>query len=296
MNIALGKYSPYNTIIHRLDARVKLIGFILLIVSVFLNYGKTSEYGAFTNLVIYFGIFLLLIIIMIIGKVSFIRLFKSLKALWFMILLLLLLNIFFSTNKSGDYFTIGSWDYAFYYAAVINTAYIFLRLVLVLAMTNIFTSTTKPLEMTGALEWLLYPLKLIKIPVHKFAMAISLALRFIPTLIEEANRIMKAQASRGVDFTHGKFKDKIKAVIALIIPLFISAFTTSGELADAMEARGYDPDAKRTKYKTYKWSVKDTITCILLAGLLTGMILLASIYRFDIRDFLKDIMWLPRLK
>jgi energy-coupling factor transport system permease protein len=106
-------------------------------------------------------------------------------------------------------------------------------------------------------------------------MAISLALRFIPTLAEETDKIMKAQASRGVDFKQGKFKDKIKAIVSLIIPLFMSAFMTSGELADAMEARGYDPNAKRTRYRAYRWSLKDTCGVILSALFLAGMIVLA---------------------
>ena len=159
--------------------------------------------------------------------------------------------------------------------AIINVVYIFVRLVLVLMVTNILTQTTKPMELTASLEWLFYPLKLIHIPVHKFAMALSLALRFVPTLQEQTSRIMKAQASRGVDYKQGKFKEKIKALVSLIIPLFMSAFLTSGELADAMEARGYDPDGKRTKFKTDTWGMRDTISVIFLCLFTAGFITLA---------------------
>ena len=118
-----------------------------------------------------------------------------------------------------------------------------------LGLTLVLTATTKPLELTNALEWFMKPLKVIKFPVHEIAMTISLALRFIPTLLEETDRIMKAQASRGVDFQNGKFSEKFRAIISLIVPLFISALQRSEELANAMEARGYDPSAERTKFR-----------------------------------------------
>ena len=124
-------------------------------------------------------------------------------------------------------------------------------------LTMILTSTTKPLDLTYALEWYMTPLKVIKFPAHEVAMVISIALRFIPTLLDETTRIMKAQESRGVDFKHGKFSARLKAIVSLIIPLFISAFQRSEELADSMEARGYDPSAQRTRYRILKFHWKD---------------------------------------
>lgn len=293
MNITLGKYQAYNTIFHKMDCRIKLIGLIIFMVASFLNYGLTKVNGAYSNLIVYIVLFVILFIFTLISKTSFLQLFKSLKALWVMLLFLLIIQIFLpSANVSGDIaFNIFNRD--IYYSTIINLAYIFLRLILIMMLTNIFTSTTKPMEITSAMEWLLYPLKLIKVPVHKLAMAISLALRFIPTLIEETNRIMKAQASRGVDYKQGKFKEKLKAIIALIIPLFMQAFITSGELADAMEARGYDPNAKRTRYRGNKWTLKDTISVILLACFLSGMITLAII-KFDYTSIFPSLS-LPKL-
>ncbi len=293
MNITLGKYQAYNTIFHKMDCRIKLIGLIIFMVASFLNYGLTKVNGAYSNLIVYIVLFVILFIFTLISKTSFLQLFKSLKALWVMLLFLLIIQIFLpSANVSGDIaFNIFNRD--IYYSTIINLAYIFLRLILIMMLTNIFTSTTKPMEITSAMEWLLYPLKLIKVPVHKLAMAISLALRFIPTLIEETNRIMKAQASRGVDYKQGKFKEKLKAVVALIIPLFMQAFITSGELADAMEARGYDPNAKRTRYRSNKWTLKDTISVILLACFLSGMITLAII-KFDYTSIFPSLS-LPKL-
>lgn len=290
MNTSFGKYLPYNSFVHHIDARIKLIDVIIFMVAIFMTYSD----NAFMNLTIYAVIFILLILLSFIAKVSFLSIFKSMAALWMMLLFVLILNVFFTKPTDptiGIAFTIGSVN--IYWIAIINVLYVFSRLLLVVMITNIFTSTTKPMEMTNALEWLLFPLSLIKIPIHKFAMAISLALRFIPTLQEETERIMKAQASRGVDYKQGKMKEKIKALIALIIPLFMTAFTTSGQLADAMEARGYDPNAKRTKYKTDRFSYRDVIAIIFSLIILTSIILLA-IYHFDIYEMLN--ITIPRVK
>lgn len=293
MNITLGKYQAYNTVFHRMDCRIKLIGLIIFMVASFLNYGLSQTYGAYSNIIVYICLFVMLFIFTLISKTSFLQLFKSLKAMWLMLIFLLLIQIFLpSTKVSGDIaFTV--FNRNIYYSTIINLSYILIRLILVMMMTNIFTSTTKPMEITTAMEWLLYPLKFIKVPIHKLAMALSLALRFIPTLIEETNRIMKAQASRGVDYKQGKFKEKIQAIISLIIPLFMQAFITSGELADAMEARGYDPNAKRTRYRSNKWSIKDTVSVILLACFLSGMITLAVI-KFDYTSIFPSLN-LPKL-
>lgn len=282
MNTSLGKYQAYNTFVHRMDPRVKLCSMIILMVSIFLTYTENP----FMNLTIYAAIFILLLILGLLAKTSFLSIFRSLLGIWVMILFVLILNVFFTKPTNPDVgiaFTIGSLK--IYWLAIINLLYVFSRLLIVIMITNIFTSTTKPMEMTNALEWLLFPLSLIKIPVHKFAMAISLALRFVPTLQEETDRIMKAQASRGVDFKQGKFKEKVQALISLIIPLFMSAFTTSGQLADAMEARGYDPNAKRTKYQTYSWSLNDCFGVLFASAMITGMVLL-SVYKPDLYEML----------
>ena len=282
MNSSLGKYQAYNTFVHRLDPRIKLITMLLFMVSIFMSYSE----NIFMDLVIYGGVFVLLFILGICSKVSFFRIFRSLIALWVMILFVMILNVFFTKPTLSPQidptpyiaFSIGSVN--IYWLAIVNLILVIYRLALVIMITNIFTSSTKPMEMTNALEWLFYPLTLIHIPVQKFAMMLSLALRFIPTLQEETERIIKAQASRGVDYKQGRFKEKIRALIALIIPLFMAAFTTSGQLADAMEARGYDPDAKRTRFKTNRWTYLDTCG-VLFALLLLGSILVLAIMKPD---------------
>lgn len=271
MKMTLGKFNNLDTIVHRIDSRIKLIALIVLLVSVFLSYGS-----AYMNLVVYGGIFILLFLLTLLGKTSFLLLFRSLKGLWVMILFLLILNIFLpSTSASESMVLFTLFGVEVHLSTILNVSYILLRLILVLMMTNIFTSTTKPMEMTYALEWLFYPLSLVRFPVHKLAMTISLALRFIPYLFDKTNQIMKAQASRGVDYRQGKFKDKIRAIVSTIIPLFLSSFQVSGELADAMEARGYDPDAKRTRYRAYRWSLKDTLSALVVLLFLGSMITLA---------------------
>jgi len=148
------------------------------------------------------------------------------------------------------------------------------RLVLLISTSTIFTATTKPLDITIAIEDLFGFLKKV-VNVHILSMTISIALRFIPTILDETYRIMKAQASRGVDFVHGKLKEKALAVTSLIIPLFISAFARSDDLANAMEARSYDPYAKRTRYRKLKWNKKDTVMLSLTLLLLIGFITLS---------------------
>lgn len=286
MYTSLGKYQPYNTVVHKMDARVKLVTMIILMVSVFMTYSENS----FMNLTIYAILFVSFLLLSAFAKVSFLSIFKSLAAIWVMILFVMILNVFFAkpTIPEGvdpkPYIAISIGSVDIYWLSIVNLLYVISRLVLIIMITNIFTSTTKPMEMTNALEWLLWPLGLIGVPIHKFAMAISLALRFIPTLQEETDRIMKAQASRGVDYKQGKFKEKIKALVALIIPLFMTAFTTSGQLADAMEARGYDPNANRTRYKTNHWGIRDFMGCLFALCWLAGVIVLAimqpDIYKF----------------
>lgn len=281
MKLPLGKYNSYNTFLHRRDARIKLVGMVIRMVAVFLSYGNQ-----YRGLVVRLGLFIILMALSIFGKASFSRLFSSLKVLWMMILILIVINIFLpkysreQIQEKGLAIAFRIKSIPVTYATIINIVYVIVRLVLVLRLTNIFTATTKPRDRTNAREWLLAPLKLLFIPVHKIARSLSLALRFIPTLTEETDRIRKAQASRGVDFQQGKFKEKRKSLISLIIPLFRSAFSISGELADARESRGYDPNAKRTRYRAFNWSLRDTLGVIFLAARLASRIYLA-IRKFD---------------
>ena len=265
-NMTIGRYIPYDSKIHKMDPRLKILALIIFMVSIFLRFpGNGTMY---MNFIMYGIIAIIIFIIMCIAHVKLSMLFKQLKSLWFMIIILLIINLLLP--NSGDFFLLFG-KLKIYHKALFDTAYIFIRLLLMLSLTMVLTATTTPLDLTYALEWYLTPLRVVKCPTHEIAMTISIALRFIPTLLDETDRIMKALASRGVDFQNGKLKEKVRAIISLIIPLLVSAFQRSEELANAMEARGYNPGAKRTRYRLLKWHLNDTIAIILLAIFFAGV-------------------------
>ena len=248
-NMTFGKYIPINSIIHQLDPRLKILSLALFLIAIFFDAGLAGY--------VIMAIFAL--ITTIISNINVKHILKAVKPMLFMMIFLMIFNIFLI--KTGKLlFSIGFIKV--YADALLQSAYIFIRLVLIITMTTILTSSTKPLDLTLAIEDLLNPLKKIGFPSHELAMMISIALRFIPDLLDEAKRIMKAQASRGVDFSEGKLTDKIKAIVSLIIPLFISAFQRAEDLANAMESRNYNPEAARTRYKTLKWRKTDTVAFI----------------------------------
>lgn len=261
-NIALGRYLPLTSIIHNMDPRAKIGAMLLMMVAIFIPAGYTGY--------IIIGIAVVLTALLAKLKLSF--LWRAMKPMLFMLSFLLIINLL--VVRSGDVLiTIGSWN--IYTDALTQTLYIVIRLALMIMITTILTATTKPLELTLGIEDLLKPFKVIGVPAHDIAMMISIALRFIPTLIEETQRIMKAQASRGVDMENGKLMEKVKAILSLIVPLFISAFQRAEELAYAMEARGYIPSRPRTRYKQLKMHGKDVALLLLSVLILVGMIVLS---------------------
>jgi energy-coupling factor transport system permease protein len=266
--MTIGRYVPYRSFIHQRDPRLKLFAMIVLMVTIFIRFDNV-----WTDLILYGSILIIMAILMKVSHLSFRQLLKQLKALWIMLIFLLLINLLIpnTTQISGffDFFGL-----KIYYAALLQTFYIVFRLVLMIALTLVLTATTRPLDLTYAIEWYLLPLKVIRFPTHEVAMTISIALRFIPTLLEETTRIMKAQASRGVDFIGGKLREKLRAMVSLIVPLFISAFQRSEELANAMEARGYDPSQPRTRYRQLTWQATDSLTLVIVIVYLTGFMLL----------------------
>ena len=271
-NVTFGRYTPYNTFIHRLDPRNKLFVLVLLMVSIFLQFHVWS-----TTLLLSGVMLVFLIVIMLITRISFLDLFKSLKSMWFLVIFLLAVYVFIPSSSYTWLCYRFNDHYAIYWDSFYQCGYIILRLILMISLTMVLTSSTKPMDLTYAFEWYMTPLKLIRFPVHEIAMTLSIALRFIPTLLDETDRIMKAQASRGVDFNRGGLLKRFKAVISLIIPLFVSAIQRSEELSDAMEARGYDPRAKRSRYRRLIFSWRDAIALV-IGGALFGGILYLFIY------------------
>ncbi len=263
-NFVLGKYIPLDSVIHRIDPRVKIVSMLTLLVVLFLPTGWLGY--AFV------GFFTLLATRLAKLKLNFI--WKSMKPMLFMLFFLLILNIF--VLKTGTLWLKIGW-FTIYSDAIFQTLFIAARLILMISITTLLTATTKPLELTLGIEDLLTPFSKFGVPAHEIAMLISIALRFIPDLIEETQRILRAQVSRGVDLTEGKIKEKIMAILSLIVPLFVSAFQRAEDLANAMESRGYNPDKKRTRYKVLKIHRRDWIFgfCVaMIAMTMIGMAIL----------------------
>lgn len=264
-NIALGRYMPLNSLIHRMDPRAKILSMLIMLTAIFIPSGFMG-----------YGILAVVIIgVVLMSKLKLNFLIRAMKPMMFMLTFLMVINIF--VIKTG-YLVVDIFGFKIYSDAIFQTLYISVRLMLMIMITTILTATTKPLDLTLGIEDLLAPFKRFKVPAHEIAMMISIALRFIPTLIEETDRIMKAQASRGVDLQEGKFKEKIMAILSLIVPLFVSSFQRAEDLADAMEARGYIPQARRTRYKQLKRTPKDVVLIISSFSMLALMIAI-SIWR-----------------
>lgn len=261
---SFGQYVPFNTPIHRMDTRVKLFLLVVFMVAIFLPYGNRVDvvYPYAMSLVVLGGIFVLLMIGLLISRISFGSLMKSMSFLWVLLFVVIILNFFFweapdcaSNRTSATFLFIG---------------YIIARIFLMVILSLMFASTTKPMDMTFALEWYLTPLRWLHVPTAAFSMTMSLALRFIPVLASEAKTIFKAQAARGLDYSNGKAKDRIKAIVSLLIPLITTSFHHASELAYALEARGYDPLGKRTRYRQYPFRFVDAL------WLIFGCVALAS--------------------
>ena len=261
-NVTLGRYIPLDSPIHKMDPRAKIGAMLLMLVAIFFPAGWIG----------YAVLFAACTVLILSAKLSFRYVWKSLKPMMVMMCFLLIINIL--VVKTGTVlFSIGS--FVVYSDAVLQTAYIVVRLLLMIMVTTTLTATTKPLDMTLGIEDLLQPFGKIGVPYHEIAMLISIALRLIPDLIDETNRILKAQESRGVDMQEGKLKEKIMAILSLIVPLFVSAFQRAEDLANAMEARGYAPGEPRTRYKVLKMRGTDWLLLGFAAGLLVLMIVFA---------------------
>ncbi len=255
-----GRYIRRDSLIHALDARIKFIIFIMFLVCFFIK----------KSFVIYFGLFGILILLILIAKLPKNIFLFILKIFLIMFLFLLVFNIisvliklpkekFIAGTQIKDPFFSGEKLKWFRQTVLINAFYFALRVSMVIMLTIILITTTRTIDLTNALTWLLKPLEIVRFPIHIFTMIITLSLRLVTTLIEEANSIMDAQASRGLDFYNGNLKVKIKSLISLLIPLFISIFKRADEMALALESRGYDPYAKRSQYHQTMFKMSDWI-------------------------------------
>jgi len=260
-DITLGQYFPGDTVVHRLDPRTKLILTILYIVLLFIAKSYVS----------YSLVFLFLVLCIALSHIRVKAVLSGLKPLVVLIVITALLNLFYTR---GEDLLFRVWRISIYWEGVFTAVTMALRIMLLVTGTLMLTYTTSPLQLTDGMEKLLSPLKKLRVPVHELSMMMSIALRFIPTLIEETDKIMNAQKARGAEFDTGSLIQKAKAMLPLLVPLFISAFRRADELATAMESRCYHGGEGRSKMKVLRMVRRDWLALLCGALLLAVMILL----------------------
>ncbi len=259
-DVAFGQYYPTNSPVHRLDARVKLLLTLLYVAAIF--FIKS-----------YFGFMLttaVLIIIVALARLPIMSVLKSVRGVLFIVVFTAIINLFFI--KDGEVL-VQSGSLIITKNGVHTTIKLVLRLVLLISGASLLALTTTPVQLADGLESLMSPLKLIKVPVRDIAMIMSIALRFIPTLFEETNKIIAAQKARGACFDTGNIFARIKAMLPVLIPLFINSFRRADELAFAMDARCYNATDKRTRFKKAKLGWGDLIAFVFIAGYFTVILL-----------------------
>ena len=280
-DITLGQFFPGSSPIHRLDPRTKILLATLFIVSVFLANNPVS----FAFLVV------VTIVIISLSSISLKVMLKGIKPIIFLLLFTAFLNIFM-TKGAGEPL-VSFWVLEIYSEGIARALMMALRVIMLIIGTSVLlTYTTSPISLTDGLEALLSPLKKLNMPVHTFAMMMSIALRFIPTLIEETEKIMNAQKSRGADFTSGTIIDRAKALIPLLVPLFVSSFKRAEELATAMECRCYRGDNNRTKLVKLEYKALDYIYLVVFVFILITLICLTVLpYQFNLSGVIFDIIF-----
>ena len=263
--ITLGQYYPADSVVHRLDPRIKIILLIALIVAIFLA----------QNLLAFVPVIAFLVAATKLSRVPVKMMLKGLKPLRFILILTFVLNLFF---LQGETPLLNLGFAVIKKESLITAIHYSLRLVLLVLASSLLTLTTPPITLTDGLERLLSPLRAIHFPAHEMAMMMSIALRFIPTLLEEADKIMKAQSARGSDFETGRLLERVKAMVPLLVPLFVSAFRRAGDLAMAMEARCYHGGEGRTRLHVLKMQKNDWIAIGVTAALIVLVILEGKVF------------------
>ncbi len=270
LDITIGQYCEGNSILHRMDPRAKIVAAILYIVVIFLA----------KNL---FGFALLCassILLIAVSGIPARIILKSMKPLMFIILFTAVINIFW---MQGETLLVHFWIIRIYAEGIFNALMIALRIILLLIGTSIFmTYTTTTIALTDGLEQLLAPFAKLKLPVHEFSMMMTIALRFIPTLVEETQKIMNAQKARGADFSSGSLMQRAKALVPILVPLFISAFRRADELATAMECRCYTGGEGRTRMNVLHARASDFVVCLLVIALGAAVVLLNQLGGFSL--------------
>ena len=262
-DITLGQYFPGDTPIHRLDPRTKLVGVVLYFIALFSAKGPVSM-GL---------VFLTLVLSVALSRIKPKSLLKGMKPLLFIMIFTALLNLFYTDGRVLARW----WIFKITAEGLERTILMVVRIMLLVSCTFLLTYTTSPLQLTDGLEHLMRPLKKIRFPVHELSMMMSIALRFIPTLIEELDKIMSAQKARGADFETGGLIKRAKALLPVLVPLFVSAFRRADELATAMECRCYHGGEGRSRMKELQMHGIDLTAFAFLIAVVVGVIFLSRI-------------------
>ncbi|MBR3964081.1 MAG: energy-coupling factor transporter transmembrane protein EcfT [Clostridia bacterium] len=262
-NISLGQYYPTGSVIHRLDGRVKIILAVIHIIATFLCESLASFACLFVGT----------LVLVLMTRIPLGVVLRSVRAIVYILIITFILNAFFTVGEGEPLFSV--WIFTLYIEGIWNAAFMALRILSLILGTSIFISyTTTPIQLTDSIESLLSPLKKLKLPVHDFAMMMSIALRFIPTISDETDRIMTAQKARGADFTTGSLIKRAKALIPVLVPLFVSAFRRADELATAMECRCYHGGEGRTKMTVPHLCARDIAAVGLMLAFGAALVLL----------------------
>lgn len=261
--LIIGRYLPGDSLIYRLDPRVKFLITFYFIGIVFLA----------NNVVSYAFLMVFVLFAVLVSKVNFIFFIKGLRPMFWLILFTVVLQAFFTPSNHPI------WHWSFLTLSkegLVIATYIFMRFILIIFISTLLTLTTTPIEISDSIESILKPLRVIKFPVTQVALMLSIALRFVPLLIDETTKIMDAQRARGVDFGEGGLIKRIKAFVPILIPLFVSSFSIAYDLAIAMESRGYKDGQGRSKYRVLQWSMRDNWTIVFMAGVTIILLFLRS--------------------
>lgn len=280
-DITLGQFFPGFSPIHKLDPRTKIILASIFIVAVFV-----------ANNPVGFALMAMFTLVLIaLSRISFKVILKGIKPIVFILLFTAVINVFMTKGEGEP--LLSFWIIEIYEEGIARAIMMALRVIILIVGTSVLlTYTTSPISLTDGLESLLSPLKRIKVPVHTFAMMMSIALRFIPTLIEETEKIMNAQKSRGADFTSGSLVQRAKSLIPLLVPLFVSSFKRAEELATAMECRCYRGDNNRTKLVKLEYRSRDFLFMMVMILLLAALICLSVLpYNFQSFGLVYDLLF-----
>lgn len=263
-DITMGQYYQADSVIHRLDPRVKIMGTLVYMISLFI----------FNNIYVYALAIVFLLTVILLTKVPLGYMLRGMKAVIFLMLITVFCNLFFTPGEEIWSF----WVLKITKEGILASIYMLCRLTLLIVSASIMTLTTTPNQLTDGLESVFKPLKIFKVPVHEVAMMMSIALRFIPILMEETDKITKAQTARGARFDSKNPIEKVKSLVPLMVPLFVSAFRRASDLALAMEARCYHGGEGRTKLKPLKYMGRDFVSYFILTVYLGGIVAIGILY------------------